>query len=55
MHRQHVREHSGSGLCQGPKRAIVEVGQITITDGGPDGLNGTTPNTLFETQGIFIP
>jgi len=43
------------GSVKTGKRAIVEVGQITITDGGPDGLNGTTPNTLFETQGIFIP
>ena len=43
------------GAVKTGKRAIVEVGQITITDGGPDGLNGTTPNTLFETQGIFIP
>ena len=37
------------------KRAIVEVGQITVTDGGPDGVNATTPNTLFGVQGIFIP
>jgi len=37
------------------KRAIVEVGQLTITDGGADGQNATTPNTLFEIQGIFIP
>jgi hypothetical protein len=37
------------------KRANVEVGQITITDGGPDGQNGTTPNTVAFTQGIFIP
>jgi hypothetical protein len=37
------------------KRAIVEVGQITVTDGGPDGVNATTPNTVFEVQGIFIP
>ena len=37
------------------KRANVEVGQITITDGGPDGQNGTTPNTLAFVQGIFIP
>ena len=43
------------GSVKTGKRAIVEVGQITITDGGPDGLNGTTPNTLFEVQGIFIP
>ena len=34
---------------------IVEVGQIQITDGGPDGVVGTTPNTLFAVQGIFIP
>jgi hypothetical protein len=37
------------------KRAVVGIGQITITDGGADGLNGTSPNTVFETQGIFIP
>ena len=37
------------------KRAIVEIGQITITDGGPDGVNATSPNTLFGVQGIFIP
>jgi len=43
------------GAVKDAKRAIVEVGQITITDGGADGLNGTSPNTLFETQGIFIP
>ena len=43
------------GSVKDTKRANIEVGVITITDGGPDGLNGTTPNTLFEVQGIFIP
>ena len=43
------------GAVKDGKRATVEVGQITITDGGPDGVNGTAPNTLFEVQGIFIP
>ena len=43
------------GSVKTGKRAIVEVGQISITDGGADGLNGTTPNTLFGVQGIFIP
>jgi len=43
------------GAVKDGKRAIVEIGQITITDGGPDGLVGTSPNTLFATQGIFIP
>jgi hypothetical protein len=37
------------------KRAVVEVGQITITDGGPDGAITTTPNTTFGVQGIFVP
>ena len=43
------------GAVKDGKRAIVEIGQIQINDGGDDGLNSTTPNTLFETQGIFIP
>ncbi len=43
------------GAVKDAKRAIVEVGQITITDGGSDGVNGTLPNTLFGVQGIFIP
>jgi len=37
------------------KRAIVEISQLQVTDGGTDGVMGTTPNTLFEVQGIFIP
>ena len=43
------------GAVKDGKRATVEIGQITITDGGPDGLVGTSPNTLFATQGIFLP
>jgi hypothetical protein len=43
------------GAVKDGKRAIVEVGQIQVTDGGDDGLNATGPNTLFEVQGIFIP
>jgi hypothetical protein len=37
------------------KRAIVEIQQIQVTDGGPDGVATTSPNTLFGVQGIFIP
>jgi hypothetical protein len=38
------------------KRANVEIQQVQITDGGPDGLMGTPAgNTLFAVQGIFIP
>jgi hypothetical protein len=43
------------GAVKDTKRANIEVGQIQITDGGPDGVVGTSPNTLFEVQGIFIP
>jgi hypothetical protein len=43
------------GAVKDGKRAIVEIGQLTITDGGPDGVVATTPNTLFAVQGIFIP
>ena len=37
------------------KRAIWELGQIQVFDGGPDGNINTTPNTLFATQGVFAP
>jgi hypothetical protein len=43
------------GSVKDGKRSNVEIGQIQITDGGPDGLVGTSPNTLFGVQGIFIP
>jgi hypothetical protein len=43
------------GAVKDTKRAIVEIGQIQILDGGPDGVVATTPNTLFQVQGIFIP
>lgn len=43
------------GAVKDGKRAIVEVGQIVVSDGGPDGIVGTTPNTVFSKQGIFIP
>jgi hypothetical protein len=44
-----------NGSVKDGKRGIVEIGQIQVTDGGPDGLNATAPNTLFAVQGIFIP
>jgi hypothetical protein len=37
------------------KRAVVEVGQIQINDGGVDGNPATTPNGVLARQGIFIP
>jgi hypothetical protein len=43
------------GAVKDGKRAIVEIGQIQVKDGGPDGVVATEPNTLFGVQGIFIP
>ena len=37
------------------QRANIEIQQLQISDGGPDGQRGTAPNTLFAVQGIFIP
>ena len=43
------------GSVKTGKRSIVEIGQLNVTDGGVDGLVGTSPNALFAVQGIFIP
>jgi hypothetical protein len=43
-----------AGSVKDGKRAVVEVGQVQINDGGPDGVIGGT-DTLFAVQGIFIP
>ena len=38
------------------KRAIWQLGQVQVTDGGEDGLaSTTTDNMLFLKQGIFVP
>jgi hypothetical protein len=37
------------------QRAIWELGDTKVYDGGPDGVASTTPNTLFATQGVFVP
>ncbi len=44
-----------AGAVKDGKRAVIEVGQIILNDGGPDGVISTGPNTRFATQGIFIP
>jgi hypothetical protein len=36
-------------------RSIWQLGQIQVTDGGPDGVAATTPNSVFLRQGIFTP
>ena len=37
------------------KRSIWALDKARVFDGGPDGVASTTPNTLFATQGVFIP
>jgi hypothetical protein len=36
-------------------RAVVEIGQLEVFDGGPDGQVSTNDNTVFMRQGVFIP
>jgi hypothetical protein len=43
------------GQVKDTKREIMEVGQVTVDDGGANGVAGAPDATLFETQGIFIP
>jgi hypothetical protein len=43
------------GSIQPTKRGNVELEQVQLFDGGADGFLGTTDNTLFAVQGIFIP
>jgi len=38
------------------RRAVVQIGQIAVRDGGPDGLAATAAgNARFAAQGVFIP
>jgi hypothetical protein len=43
------------GIAQNGKRAIWQLGQVQVLDGGPDGVVSTPGNSLFEEQGIFTP
>jgi hypothetical protein len=44
-----------SGLAPEGRRVMWELDRVRVNDGGADGLVATAPNTLFATQGIFIP
>ena len=37
------------------KRAIWQLGQVQVYDGGQSGTAGASDATLFETQGVFVP
>ena len=36
-------------------RTVWGLGQIQVIDGGPDGDVDTTPNAVFERQGVLVP
>jgi hypothetical protein len=43
------------GSVKGGKRTIWQFGKVDLFDGGTDGVASTEPNTLFETEGVFVP
>jgi glucose/arabinose dehydrogenase/PKD repeat protein len=43
------------GIVVEGQRAIWELGQVQVFDGGPDGSASTDDNTLFAVQGVFVP
>jgi hypothetical protein len=43
------------GIAREGKRAVWELSQFRVFDGGADGDVDTADNTLFEVQGIFAP
>jgi hypothetical protein len=44
------------GAVSESKRSIWALDKVEVYDGGPDGLASTTSgNTVFETQGVFVP
>jgi hypothetical protein len=43
------------GIVPEGKRAIWQVGQVQVFDGGPDGVAATPGNTLFAVPGLFAP
>jgi hypothetical protein len=43
------------GSVRSGDRAIWQVGEMQVLDGGADGVAATSPNSLFATQGVFVP
>ena len=43
------------GVIAEGKRTIWQLAAVRVNDGGPDGLAATPPNTVFATQGLFVP
>jgi hypothetical protein len=43
------------GIVKEGARAVWQMGQVRVNDGGADGNVATTPNGLFAVQGVFVP
>jgi subtilisin family serine protease len=43
------------GIAAEGSRAVWQLGQVTVADGGSDGLGSTDPNGVFAVQGLFVP
>jgi hypothetical protein len=43
------------GTVKEGKRALWQLDQVRVFDGGADGVASTAPNTLFEVEGVFVP
>jgi hypothetical protein len=43
------------GAVKEAQRSVWELGKVRVFDGGADGDAQTGPNTLFATQGVFVP
>jgi dipeptidyl aminopeptidase/acylaminoacyl peptidase len=43
------------GAIKERRRMVIELGQVEMYDGGPDGQAGTSPDSVFARQGLFIP
>jgi hypothetical protein len=37
------------------QRTVMQLSQVQVIDGGPDGDTATDPNTVFLRQGVFVP
>ena len=44
-----------AGTVKANNRTIWQMGKVNLYDGGSDGVASTDPNTLFMTQGVFVP
>jgi hypothetical protein len=48
-------EASVPGAVREGSRAVWELGQVQVSDGGADGDADTAPNKVFARQGVFVP